>query len=366
MPEIVPLEWTGDSLRLLDQLMLPQEQSVVTAHTHTEVISAVTNMQIRGTSLVAVAGAYALVLASKSINTLDLQRMFNYLGDVGIEVLDANPTNLSLEKAISRVLLAGYSTKAISSVRSHMEEEAITIHREDLAANQLIGEIGSYLLPTEGTILTMSNSGALATTGYGTALGAIRSAHNRSKKLQVIVAETRPMLEGSRLTMWELVQLGIPSTLIVDSASGKYIASGKVDCVVVAGDRIAPAGDVAGLIGTYPLAVIAHANQVPFYVMSPTSNIDQSEKTWKSIELVDRESTEVLQFSKPLVVPKGITIHNPSIDITPSKYVTGIVTEKGTIEPPFVNELEKFARANTKINQEASEEMLSGQSFAKS
>lgn len=366
MPEIVPLEWTGDSLRLLDQLMLPQEQSVVTASTHTEVISIVNNMQIRGTSLVAVAGAYALVLASKSINTLDLQRMFNYLGDVGKEVLDANPTNLSLEKSISRVLLAGYAAKTISSARSHMENEATTIHREDLAANQLIGEIGSYLLPTEGAILTMSNSGALATTGYGTALGAIRSAHNRSKKLQVIVAETRPMLEGSRLTMWELVQLGIPSTLIVDSASGKYISSGKVNCVVVGGDRISPTGDVAGVIGAYPLAVIAHVNQVPFYVMSPTSNIDQSEKTWESVGLVDRDSTELLRFSKPLVVPKGITMYNPSVDIIPSKYVTGIVTEKGTIEPPFSNELEKFSTPNTGVNQEDSKEMLRGQSLAKS
>lgn len=360
MPEIVPLEWTGDSLRALDQLMLPQEQAVITAHTHAEVISALYSMQIRGTSLIAVAGAYALVLASKSINTLDLQRMFNYLRDVGKEVLDTNPTNLSLEKAISRVLLAGYAAKAISSVRSLMEEEAITIHREDLAANQLIGEIGSYLLPTEGTVLTMSNSGSLATTGFGTALGAIRSAYSRSKKLHVVVAETRPMLEGSRLTMWELVQLGIPSTLIVDSASGKYIASGKVNCVVVGGDRISPAGDIVGPIGTYSLAVIAHANQVPFYVMSPTSNIDRPDKTWDSIGLEERESTEVLQFSKPFVAPKGISIHNPSVDITPSKYVTGIVTEKGTIEPPFDNELEKLSKASTEINERDPREILPG------
>ena len=360
MPEIVPLEWTGDSLRVLDQLMLPQEQSVVTAHTHTEVISALYNMQIRGSSLVAVAGSYALVLASKSINTLDLQRMFNYLGDAGKELANANPTNLSLEKAISRVLLAGYSAKAISSVRSLMEEEAITIHKEDLAANQLIGEIGSYLLPKDGTVLTFSNSGALATTGFGTALGAIRAAYTRSKNLNVIVSETRPMLEGSRLTMWELVQLGIPSTLIVDSAAGKYIASGKVDCVVVGGDRISSKGDIVGPIGTYPLAVIAHANEIPFYVMSPTSNIDQPEKTWDSIGLEERDSTEVLQFSKPLVTPKGIAIHNPSVDITPSKYVTGIVTEKGTIEPPFESELEKFSKVGTMINQRDPREILPG------
>ena len=346
MPEIVPLEWTGDSLRMLDQTMLPQEEAVVTARTHMDVVQAIRSLQIRGAPAIGVAGAYALVLAAKAVSTLDLQRMFNYLADVGKEVASARPTARNLQWAVARMLNVAYSTRSVSDMRRRMEAEAIAIHQEDLAANRSIGRLGAELLSSGDVVLTHCNTGALATAGYGTALGAIRAAWENGKNIKVIVTETRPVLQGARLTMWELVQMGIPAELIVDSAAGTYLARGEVSCVLVGADRVSANGDTANKIGTYPLAVVARENGVPFYVVAPTSTLDMSLASGDGIQIEERDLEEVYRFGKMATTPKGIKARNPAFDVTPHRYVSGIVTEKGVVRPPFTEELRKLTEGN--------------------
>ncbi len=346
MPEIVPLEWTGDSLRMLDQTMLPQEEAVVTARTHMDVVQAISSLQIRGAPAIGVAGAYALVLAAKAVSTLDLQRMFNYLADVGKEVASARPTARNLQWAVARVLNAAYSKRSVSDMRRRMEAEAIAIHQEDLAANRSIGRMGAELLSNGDVVLTHCNTGALATAGYGTALGVIRAAWEAGKKIKVMVTETRPVLQGARLTMWELVQLGIPAELIVDSAAGTYLAKGEVSCVLVGADRVSANGDTANKIGTYPLAVVARENGVPFHVVAPTSTLDMSLESGDGIQIEERGLEEVYSFGKSATTPKGIKARNPAFDVTPHRYLSSIVTEKGVVRPPFAEELQKLTGAS--------------------
>ena len=356
MPEIVPLEWTGDSLRMLDQTMLPQEEAVVTARTHTDVVQAIGTLQIRGAPAIGVAGAYALVLAAKAVSTLDMQRMFNYLADVGKEVASARPTARNLQWAVARVLNAAYSTRSISDMRRRIEAEAIAIHHEDLAANRSIGRLGAELLSSGDVVLTHCNTGALATAGYGTALGVIRTAWEAGKKIRVLVTETRPVLQGARLTMWELVHLGIPAELIVDSAAGTYLAKGEVSYVLVGADRVSANGDTANKIGTYPLAVVARENGVPFYVVSPTSTLDMSLASGDGIQIEERDLEEVYKFGKVATTPKGIKARNPAFDVTPNRYVSGIVTEKGVVRPPFAEELRKLTEGEVAADDTALQE----------
>ena len=355
MPEIVPLEWTGDSLRMLDQTMLPQEEAVVTARTHMDVVQAISSLQIRGAPAIGVAGAYALVLAAKAVSTLDMQRMFNYLADVGKEVASARPTARNLQWAVARVLNAAYSTRSVSDMRRRMEAEAISIHQEDLAANRSIGQMGAELLSSGDVVLTHCNTGALATAGYGTALGVIRTAWEAGKKIKVMVTETRPVLQGARLTMWELVQLGIPAELIVDSAAGTYLAKGEVSCVLVGADRVSANGDTANKIGTYPLAVVARENSVPFYVVAPTSTLDMSLASGEGIQIEERDIEEVYKLGKATITPKGIKARNPAFDVTPNRYLSGIVTEKGIVRPPFVEELRKLTGEEVAADDSAPE-----------
>lgn len=340
---------------MLDQTMLPQEEAVVTARTHTDVVQAISSLQIRGAPAIGVAGAYALVLAAKAVSTLDMQRMFNYLADVGKEVASARPTARNLQWAVARVLNAAYSTRSISDMRRRMEAEAIAIQQEDLAANRSIGQLGADLLSSGDIVLTHCNTGALATAGYGTALGVIRAAWDAGKKIKVMVTETRPVLQGARLTMWELVQMGIPAELIVDSAAGTYLAKGEVSCVLVGADRVSANGDTANKIGTYPLAVVARENGVPFYVVAPTSTLDMSLASGDGIQIEERNLEEVYQIGKATTTPKGIKARNPAFDVTPNRYLSGIVTEKGVVRPPFVEELRKLTGEGAAADDSAPE-----------
>ena len=335
MPEIVPLEWTGEALRILDQTKLPQEQAVIVARTYSDVVDAIKTMQVRGAPAIGVAGAYAMLLAVKAVDTQDLRRLFNYLSDVGKEVASARPTAANLRWAVERMLGVAFPSRSIAELRQRLEVQATAIHKEDVAGNRRIGALGAELLPKNGTVLTHCNAGALATGGYGTALGVIRAAWEQNKSLRVLVTETRPFLQGARLTAWELVQLGIPTDLIVDSAAGSFLARGEVGSVIVGADRIAANGDVANKIGTYALAVLAHENETPFYVAAPISTLDLSLPSGDAIPIEERAPEEVTSWGDKLIAPKGINVRNPAFDVTPHRYVTAIITERGVARPPY-------------------------------
>ncbi len=343
MPEIVPLEWTGDALRILDQTKLPQEQAVTVARIHGDVVRAIQNMQVRGAPAIGVAGAYAIVLAVKAVDTPDLRRLLSYLTDVGKEIAGARPTAVNLRWAVERMLKVAFPCRSVAELHQRLETEAVAIHREDVEGNRHMGALGAGLLPQEGAVLTHCNTGALATAGYGTALGVIRAAWEGGKKFRVLITETRPFLQGARLTAWELVQLGIPTDLIVDSAAGYMLARGEVGCVIVGADRIAANGDVANKIGTYTLAVLAHENDVPFYVAAPISTLDLSLPSGVDIPIEERPPEEVLQWGDRTIAPKGINVRNPAFDVTPYRYVTAIITEQGIARPPYAEELRRLA-----------------------
>ncbi len=356
-PEIVPLQWSGDALRILDQTKLPQEQAVVVARSYEQVIGAIRAMQVRGAPAIGIAGAYAMVLAVKAVDTPDLRRLLSYLADVSKEVASARPTAVNLKWAVTRVLNSAFRGRSVAELRQNVEAEAAAIHKEDVAGNRRIGLLGAELLPKEGTVLTHCNAGALATGGYGTALGVIRAAWENGKKLRVLATETRPFLQGARLTAWELAQMGIPTELIVDSAAGSMMARKEVACVVVGADRVAANGDVANKIGTYSLAVLAHENGVPFYVAAPISTLDMSLTSGDLIPIEERSADEVTRWGNNAIAPKGIKVRNPAFDVTPHRYVSAIITERGIAREPYEESLKKLAEtvaaANTSTGEAA-------------
>jgi methylthioribose-1-phosphate isomerase len=345
MPEIVPLQWTGEALSILDQTKLPNEQAVTLARTYEQVLHAIRTMQVRGAPAIGIAGAYALVLAVKAVDTVDLRRIMSYIADAAQAIGDARPTAVNLRWAMDRMMKVTSRCHSVQELHQSLEAEAIAIHQEDVAGNHSIGALGAELLPKDGAILTHCNAGALATGGYGTALGIIRAAWEKRKELRVIVTETRPFLQGARLTAWELTQMGVPAELIVDSAAGSLMASREIGCVVVGADRIAANGDVANKIGTYTLAVLAHENGIPFHVAAPISTVDLSTPTGEQIPIEERSPDELTQWGDRLMVPKGITVRNPAFDVTPYRYVTTIITERGIARPPYDEELRKLVDA---------------------
>ncbi|MBI4310188.1 MAG: S-methyl-5-thioribose-1-phosphate isomerase [Chloroflexi bacterium] len=338
---MVPLEWTGDALRILDQTKLPLEQAVVVARTPMDVVNAIKGMQVRGAPAIGVAGAFAIALAVRAVDSSDLLRMRNYLADIGKQVASARPTAVNLKWAVDRVLKVVGQATSVADLRRLVEREATSIQQEDVAANRRLGALGAELLPPDGTVLTHCNAGALATAGYGTAIGVIRAAWEKSHTLKVIATETRPFLQGARLTAWELSQMGIPTHLVVDSAAGSLIARGEISCVVVGADRIAANGDTANKIGTYTLAVVAHENDVPFYVAAPTSTLDMSIATGKAIPIEERPAEEVLRWGDKTIAPKGVGVRNPAFDVTPARYISAIITEKGVVRPPYEEGLKR-------------------------
>ena len=342
MPEIVPLEWTGESLRFLDQTKLPQEQAVTVARSYSDVVDAIRGMQVRGAPAVGISSAYALVLAAKAVNTQDMRRMFTYLSDVAKEVIKARPTAANIQWAIQRMLKAANPSRSVQELRQRLETEAVAIHREDVATNRRIGELGADLIPQNSTVLTHSNTGALATAGYGTALGVIRTAWEKGNKIRVLATETRPLLQGARLTAWELVQLGIPTDLIVDSAAGTLLSQGQVGCVIVGADRVAANGDIVNKVGTYLLAVVAHENNIPFHVAAPTSTLDLSLASGDGIPLEDGDPEEVTRWGNSTTTPKGVSVRNVVFDVTPHRYISSIITERGIVTAPYDQGLAKL------------------------
>ena len=322
------IEWTADGVVMIDQRRLPREQVFVTCRNYLEVAEAIRSMVIRGAPAIGVAAAMGVALGVEQ--GADFEQVCETLAAT-------RPTAVNLFWGIDRMkrLRAELDGALASEVVSRMKGEAQQIRLEDIAICQAIGRNGAGLVPDGKTVLTHCNAGALATAGYGTALGVIRAAVSAGKKIDVFADETRPFLQGARLTAWELQQDGIPTTLITDNMAGHFLHSGRIGCVVVGADRIAANGDVANKIGTYSLAVLAKENGVPFYVAAPVSTLDLNIASGDQIPIEQRPSTEVTHvFGVPLA-PENIAVENPAFDVTPSRYVTAIVTEKGVARPPY-------------------------------
>jgi methylthioribose-1-phosphate isomerase len=340
------IEWTPEGVVLIDQTRLPRQEVYVTCKTYEDVARAIRNMIIRGAPAIGVAAAMGVALGMQSAagDSADLDRRLEAICST---LAATRPTAVNLFWAIERMkrayaLARGQGTEA---VRAALVQEALAIYAEDIAINERMGRIGAALIPDSKTVLTHCNAGALATAGYGTALGVIRAAVSAGKRIDVMADETRPYLQGSRLTVWELTQDGIPTTLITDNMAGHFLKSGRIGCVLVGADRIAANGDVANKIGTYSLAVLARENQVPFYVAAPISTLDLCLASGDEIPIEQRSPAEVTHCGGVAVAPEGVVVENPAFDITPHRYVTAIITERGIARPPYLQSLGELAGA---------------------
>ncbi|MEA2491847.1 MAG: methylthioribose-phosphate isomerase [Acidobacteriota bacterium] len=317
---VTPLRWGGDVLSLLDQRLLPRQEVWIDCHTAAEVAEAIKTMVVRGAPAIGCAAAYGIALAALRGDDLSAAAAL---------LKDARPTAVNLAWAVDRMMRIGSSSAAA------LGAEAEAIAAEDLASCRAIGRHGAALLGAESIVLTHCNAGALATAGYGTALGVVRAAIESGKKVAVFADETRPYLQGARLTAWELQQDGIDVTLITDNMAGHFFQQGKFDAVVVGADRIAANGDAANKIGTYTVAVLAHAHNIPFYVAAPISTIDIACATGASIPIEERSAAEVVEINGSRVAPEGINVRHPAFDVTPARLITAIITERGVLRAPY-------------------------------
>lgn len=342
---IEPISWHDGRVRLLDQTRLPVEEVWLEIGDERDLADAIKQMRVRGAPLIGITAAYGVVLAAARITAADMPGFLTEL-DQAIEMLGATrPTAVNLFWALRRMRAVARGAATADEARSRLLAEARAIHEEDVAGNRMMGRIGADLIADGATVLTHCNAGALATGGYGTALGVIRAARESGKEVKVFVDETRPVLQGARLTAWELVREGIPATLIADSAAGSLMRRGLISCVVVGADRIAANGDVANKIGTYQAAVLAHEHGIPFYVVAPTSTLDLTLPNGDEIPIEERRAEEVTHFAALPTAPAGIRVFNPAFDVTPARYVSAIVTERGIARPPYGESLRGLLRS---------------------
>ena len=347
---IPTLEWTSAGVRLLDQTRLPLEETYVLATSYQEVADAITTMVVRGAPAIGVAAAMGVALGVKQSSATSLDNLEADFKQICQVLAATRPTAVNLFWAISRMgerfsALRRQPGISIDAVRAALVEEALLMYDEDIAACRAMGAHGAALLPTTGGVLTHCNAGALATCGYGTALGVIRSAVEQGHQIQVYADETRPFLQGSRLTAWELMKDGIPTTVISDNMAGAMMKQGKIAAIVVGADRIAANGDVANKIGTYTVAVLAKENGIPFYVAAPLSTIDINCPDGSQIPIEQRNAREVSHIAGKQMVPDGVSIENPAFDVTPAKYVAAIVTECGIARAPYEESLQRLVGA---------------------
>ncbi len=338
------LYWDNGKLYLLDQLLLPHEKLYIECSSYKDAARAIIGMNVRGAPAIGVAAAYGMVLGSYGYDSSDVEGFVKHMENVANELRSTRPTAVNLFWAIERAMrvVKNNCSRSIDCIKHNLLEEAHLLAREDVEINRSIGKWGQQLLKDGDVILTHCNAGALATAGYGTALGIVRSAHESGKKVSVYADETRPYLQGARLTAWELMESGIEVTLITDSMAGYFLKSGKINAVIVGADRVAANGDVANKIGTYGLAVLANENDVPFYVASPLSTLDFSLETGEKIVIEQRDENEVTCISGKRIAPLGVKVANPAFDLTPNKYITAIVTELGIIRKPYDENLKKL------------------------
>ncbi len=344
---IKTVEWTDEGVRMIDQRLLPTEEKYLMLRSYEEVADAIKQMAVRGAPAIGVTAAMGLALGTKQFvgtSVTDFQEDFDYTCEV---MAATRPTAVNLFWAIERMRDAFRRARNegadVEEIRQRLVSEAQKVYAEDIQNNRNMGRFGGELLPDGATILTHCNAGALATAGdYGTALGVIRGARDAGKRIAVIADETRPFLQGARLTAWELDKDDIPVTLITDNMAGHVMKQGKVDVVVVGADRIAANGDTANKIGTYMVAVLARQHDIPFYVAAPISTIDYSLDTGDKIPIEERDTREITHMHEHQLAPAGINVHNPAFDVTPNEFIAAIITDKGVARPPYTNSLREL------------------------
>ncbi len=338
------ISWQEDHLVILDQTQLPLREIYSDVNTVGQVWDAIKKMKVRGAPAIAIAGAYGLYLGVRELDSKNFTS-FNIELNRWIEYLKSSrPTAVNLSWALERINQTVYANKEkeLDEIKDIMLKTAKTIHDEDKRVCKKIGETGEELVEKGWNILTHCNTGALATGAYGTAFSVILHAHDADKDIHVWVDETRPLLQGARLTTWELKKAEIPFHLITDSMAGSLMRSGKVDMVIVGADRVTANGDTINKIGTYPLAVLAKENEIPFYVALPLSTFDLETESGDEIEIEEREEEEVTFLAKTQITPKKTAAYNPAFDVTPNQYITAFITEKGIIEPDFKSNIKKL------------------------
>ena len=345
---IKTLEWTDAGVRFIDQTKLPTEETYVTCKNYEEVADAIRTMVVRGAPAIGVTAAMGVALGtlqSLAKTQPELEREFDAICN---ELAGTRPTAVNLFWAIRRMRdkFQQLRLQPVEQIKAELVAEAQRVLVEDIAANEAMGRHGAVLLPSSGGVLTHCNAGALATAGYGTALGVIRAAVESGKQLQVFADETRPFLQGSRLTAWELMKDGIPTTLIADNMAGAMMRLGKINAVIVGADRIAANGDVANKIGTYTVAVLAKEHGIPFYVAAPISTVDLNTADGSLIPIEQRASTEVTHLAGKQIAPDAVRVENPAFDVTPNKYVTAIITERGIARAPYQHSLAELVAGN--------------------
>ncbi len=351
---IKTVEWTNEGIRMIDQRVLPTEEKYLLLRSWEEVAEAIKKMVVRGAPAIGVSAAMGLALgASQSVgmSVADLEDDFSYMCKV---MGETRPTAVNLfwaiERMRSRFNREKGKTKSVEEIKARLVEEAQNIFQEDIAANRAIGRFGADLISDGDTVLTHCNAGALATAGdYGTALGVIRGARDAGKRVAVIADETRPFLQGLRLTAWELAKDDIPVTVITDNMAGSVMQSGKVNAVVVGADRIAGNGDTANKIGTYMVAVLAHEHEIPFYVAAPITTLDLSLKSGQEIPIEQRDSREITHIGGQQLGPDGVEVSNPAFDVTPNDLITAIITDRGVARAPYTESLQKLMTDSSSV-----------------
>jgi methylthioribose-1-phosphate isomerase len=339
---VQPIEWLGDRVRILDQTRLPQEEVYLELNRYGDIASAIMELKVRGAPAIGVAGAYAIALGALKIVSSSEEDFLEKFRQVSQTIAGTRPTARNLFRAIERMNGVAESTGGVEEIKKALVEEAIKIHEEEYESTEKLSHSGATLIKDDFTVLTHCNAGPLAATGYGTALGVIIQAKEDGKQIKVFADETRPLLQGARLTTWELKKAGIPVTLITDSMAGYFMSQGLIDCVIVGADRIAANGDTANKIGTYTLAVLAKENKIPFYVAAPTTTIDPSLPSGKEIPIEQRKPEEVTHIRGLRIATEGIDVQNPAFDVTPHHYITAIITERGILREPFGEGIRKI------------------------
>ena len=342
--EVRPIEWREGELVLLDQRLLPNEVKHVVCRTAGEVAEAIREMVVRGAPAIGIAAAYGVVLAAMASGAESREKFIGDVSRAAGQIASARPTAVNLFWALERMkdMLTRNETKSMSVLRELLLGEANAILEEDRQTCRRIGLHGAELIQDGDAVLTHCNAGGLATSGYGTALAAVFAATEQGKRVQVYVDETRPLLQGSRLTAWELLQAGIETTVLCDNMAGVVMKEGKVNIVITGADRIARNGDTANKVGTYSLALLAKAHGIPFYVAAPKSTFDMSLESGEMIPIEQRSPREVTHFGGVRTAPEGVKVYCPAFDVTPSCLITGIITEKGIVRAPFEDNLRRL------------------------
>jgi methylthioribose-1-phosphate isomerase len=336
------IEWVSGKVRIIDQTRLPWEEVFIEIDDYRQVVKAIKEMQIRGAPAIGIAAAYGMALGAQGIDAVSKEEFLATLLPISEALAATRPTAVNLFWALERMNRLAESGGSVTQIKAALIAEAQRLDKEDEAAERKLSSYGAELIRDGFTIMTHCNTGALAA-GYGTALGVIRAAWESGKNIHVFASETRPLLQGARLTAWELMKYAIPFTLITDTMTGYFLYEGGIDCVIVGADRIALNGDVANKIGTYNLAVLAMENGIPFYVAAPTSTIDLSLASGDEIPIEERSAKEVTHIRGVPIAPEGVNVANPAFDITPHRYISAIITERGIVHEPYVERLKKMA-----------------------